>query len=138
MQAPTVSELLSNPTVLQALDNAWEDSKPNDPAFRHEEGGWVYMDLTTGQLLVQRAPAGTRSSINLNHPPMIQGAEIVAKFHTHPNPTAKGWNPGPSAADRANAIRHGVPSLIRADNGIHSTGPESRRGGLGNGPGHPP
>jgi hypothetical protein len=138
MHAPTVSELLSDATVLQALDIAWADSMPYDPVLRHEEGGWVYMDLTTGQLLVRRAPAGTRGSIDLNHPPIIQDAEVVAKFHTHPNPTVEGWDPGPSAADRANAVRHGVPSLIRADNGIHSTGPASRRGGLGNGPGYPP
>ena len=34
--------------------------------------------------------------------------------------------------------RHGVLDLIRADDGIHLSGPESRRGGLTGGPGFPP
>jgi hypothetical protein len=138
MLAPTITELLSDLTVLNSLEEAWIDSQAEDAVRRHEEGGWIYMDLTTGQLSVQRAQPGGRATIDLNQPPTIPGATVVAKFHTHPNPSADGWQPGPSAADHKNAARHGVPSLIRADDGIHFTGPPSRRGGLGNGPGYPP
>jgi hypothetical protein len=138
MIAPTITTLLGDAIVLKALEEAWTDSQADDAARRHEEGGWIYMDLATGQLLVQRAQPGTRATIDLNQPPTVQGATVVAKFHTHPNPSAEGWDPGPSAADHKNAARHGVPSLIRADDGIHATGPPSRRGGLGNGSGYPP
>jgi len=62
---------------------------------------------------------------------------VVGKFHTHPNPSSEGWNPGPSAADRAIDKRHGVPDLIRADDGIHFSGPERRRGGSAGEPGYP-
>ncbi|PWU10185.1 MAG: hypothetical protein C5B50_25995 [Verrucomicrobia bacterium] len=62
---------------------------------------------------------------------------VVGKFHTHPNPTAEGWEPGPSAADLYVDEMHGVPDLIRADNGIYASGPTSRRGGLAGGSGFP-
>src|SRR5712692_7041968 len=137
MAAPTTAELLNQPVVREALENAWADSQANDPVQRHEEGGWIYLEIGTDQIVIQRAPPGRRSAIDLNEPPILAGAVVVAKFHTHPNPTAEGWDPGPSSADQANAARHGVPSLIRADDGIHSAGPDSRRGGLGGNPGYP-
>jgi len=36
------------------------------------------------------------------------------------------------------ALLLGVPCLIRADDGVCTTGRDSRRGGLGGGPGFPP
>jgi hypothetical protein len=138
MQAPTAVDLLKEPVVQQALEDAWLDSLPADPAQRHEEGGWIYMDLATGQILIRRAAAGAQTSLNLNVPPIIAGAVVVATFHTHPNPSADGWDPGPSTADTQSAMILGVPCLIRADDGVHSTGPASRRGGLSGGPGYPP
>ena len=138
MQAPTVANLLKDPIVRQALEQAWMDSLPADPAQRHEEGGWVFADTTTGAISVQRPPAGVRASLDLNTPPIVPDAVVVATFHTHPNPSAEGWNPGPSAADTRSAWLFGVPCLIRADDGVHTTGPDSRRGGLAGGPGYPP
>jgi hypothetical protein len=61
MQAPTVRNLLSHPAVRQALEDAWGDSKVGDPALRHEEGGWVYFDLTTGTV------GGQHHDRRLNH-----------------------------------------------------------------------
>jgi len=138
MQAPTVANLLKDLIVRQALEQAWMDSLPADPAQRHEEGGWVFADTTTGTISVQRAPAGVRASLDLNTPPLVPGAVVVATFHTHPNPSAEGWAPGPSAADTRSAWLFGVPCLIRADDCVHTTGPDSRRGGLAGGPGYPP
>jgi hypothetical protein len=138
MQAPTAEDLLNERAVQQALEQAWLDSLPDDPAQRHEEGGWIYTDTATGDVLVRRAPAGGQTTLDLSSPPVVPGAVAVATFHTHPNPSAEGWQPGPSAADTQSAWFFGVPCLIRADDGIHTTGPSSRRGGLAGGPGFPP
>jgi hypothetical protein len=135
---PTADELLADPIVQQALQQAWLDSIPSDASQRHEEGGWIYMDLGTGQLDIRRAPAGQRARLDLSNPLLLPNAIIVGTFHTHPNPTAEGWHPGPSSTDQAAATHSGVPWLIRSDSGDFQTGPDSRRGGLTGGPGYPP
>src|SRR5262245_58122619 len=137
-RAPTSAELLADPVVRAALDQAWTDSQPADPVARHEEGGWIYMDFTTGQISTRRATRGVQAGIDLSKPPVVPGTVVVGKFHTHPNPIAEGWNPGPSASDLYYDHLHGVPDLIRAENGVHVSGPDSRRGGLAGGPGFPP
>jgi hypothetical protein len=128
----------NNPVVRNAMAQAWQDSQPNDAANRHEEGGWIYMDTTTGAISVRRQNAGQRAGLDLSQPPATPGSVVVGKFHTHPNPTAEGWEPGPSGQDRTVDAAHGVPDLIQADDGSHVSGPDSRRGGLGGGPGFPP
>jgi hypothetical protein len=138
MQAPTAADLLKESIVNEGLEDAWSDSNPGDPAGRHEEGGWIYLDTTTGVLSIQRASSGSQATLDLTNPPLVSGSVVVATFHTHPNPSAEGWESGPSAADTQSAELFGVPCLIRADDGIHTTGPVSRRGGLGGGPGYPP
>lgn len=138
MQAPTVFELVGEVVVLDALEKAWIDSLPADPIRRHEEGGWIYCDLVTRLISVGRASAGGQADLDLSVPRVVVGSVVVATFHTHPNPTANGWDPGPSPQDTQSAWILGVPCIIRADNGIHTTGPDSRRGGLGGGPGYPP
>jgi hypothetical protein len=75
--------------------------------------------------------------LDLSSPPLVPDSVVVATFHTHPNPSAEGWEPGPSAADTQSAWDFGVPCLIRTDNGIYLTGPDSRRGGLIGPPGYP-
>ena len=138
MLAPTVDELLKNNLVQEALEQAWLDSLSDDPTRRHEEGGWVYANLLTGEVLIQRAPAGAASAMDLNHPPTIAACAVVATFHTHPHPSAEGWLAEPSAGDIRLAMAQGVPCFIRAEDGIHVTGPETRRGGMVGGPGFPP
>jgi hypothetical protein len=137
MQGPTITELLNEVVVQKALEVAWNDSIPGDSLLRHEEGGWVYMDTTSGTITVLRAHAGSRTTLDLSTPPVVQGSVVVATFHTHPNPSAEGWEPGPSTDDTQSAWYLGVPCLIRADDGVHTTGPTSRRGGLTGGPGYP-
>lgn len=138
MPAPTTAELLADPVVRRALEDAWLDSLPGDPARRHEEGGWIYTDVTSGSIAVRRAAPGAQAVLDLSTPPVVPEAVVVGTFHTHPNPSAEGWDPGPSTADTRSALILGVPCLIRADDAIHSTGPDSRRGGLAGGPGYPP
>ena len=137
-RAPTATELLNEPVVQAALDHAWLDSLPGAPALRHEEGGWIYMDLATGQLTIQRALRGLEAIIDLSDPPLVHGSTVVGIFHTHPNPSAEGWSTGPSPGDIFNDDRDGVPDLIRAEDGVHFSGPNSRRGGLTGGQGFPP
>ncbi len=95
------------------------------------------MNIVTGGITVERATAGNQASVDLSAPPTVKDSVIVGKFHTHPNPTSDGWDPGPSDGDRKADERHGVPDLILADDGIHVSGPTSRRGGLGRAPGFP-
>ena len=96
------------------------------------------MDVTTGHLSIQRGRRGGAATIDLTTPPVFVGTVVVGKFHTHPNASAEGWDPGPSANDRVVDDMHGVPDLIRADDGTHVSGPSSRRAGLAGGPGYPP
>src|SRR5258708_7348791 len=92
---PTATELSNDPVVIQAIEQAWIDSQAGDAINRHEEGGWIYMNTTTGTFLALLAPAGALFGIDLSQPIVVAGAVVVGKFHTHPNPTAAGWTPGP-------------------------------------------
>ena len=103
MSAATIVELLNDPLVQQALEQAWLDSLPDDPAARHEEGGWIYQDVATGAITVRRSAAGARALLDLDTPVLVSGSVVVATFHTHPNPSAEGWNPAPSLADTQSA-----------------------------------
>jgi hypothetical protein len=58
--APSADELLANPVVVRALQEAWADPNVADAARRHEEGGWIYYELGSGALTVLRAPGGGR------------------------------------------------------------------------------
>jgi hypothetical protein len=129
MRVPTATELLHETGVQQALEQAWLDSRSDDPAWRHEEGGWIYLNPVTGQITVRRAASGEQASIDLSNPPIIPDSFVVGKFHTHPHPTADGWEAGPSETDRHTDEVHGVPDLIRADDGIHVSGPSHRGAG---------
>jgi hypothetical protein len=137
IRAPNASELLSHLGVIQAMDEAWNDSQVDEPDNRHEEGGWIYMDLTTAAIVTRRAPRGTRSRLSLANPPLLPNHLIVGTFHTHPHPAAEGWATEPSTQDTTAAIHTGVPWLIRAEDGDYHTGPDSRRGGLGGDAGYP-
>ncbi len=128
--APTATELLQEPIVQQAMDQPWVDSLPGDPVRRHEEGGWIFMDVTTGVISIRRAPKGWGAAIRLDAPPLVFGAVVVSKFHTHPNPSSEGWDPGPSDEDTLFDDRDGVPDPIVSDQGIFVSGPASRRNGL--------
>jgi hypothetical protein len=138
VQAPTTAEHLANAIVVQAIEQAWIDSQVADPSLRHEECGWIFLDTATGQISALRQTAGATAEIDLSSPPTITGSLVVGIFHTHPNPTSEGWEPGPSPQDQILDAMLGVPDLIRADDGIHISGPDSRRGGLAGGPGFPP
>ncbi len=50
MDAPTAAELEASAVVQAALASAWADSSADDPTQRHEEGGWIYQNLGTGEI----------------------------------------------------------------------------------------
>lgn len=81
LAAPTADELLQNPIVMQALDQAWADSLSHDPDRRHEEGGWIYMDVISGMITVVRAPAGYKTELELT-PPAVVLMSVVDHFRS--------------------------------------------------------
>jgi hypothetical protein len=119
--APSVHDLLRSSEVQLALAKAWTDSRVDEPTDRHEEGGWIYTDLVSGNTLVRRAIPGLQSQIDLSNPPIISGHFVVATFHTHPNPSGLGWNPLPSESDTKSAFALGVPCIVISDRGQFTT-----------------
>ncbi len=155
-QTPTGNELLGDRTVRGTMGAAWTASTPGitrwdtpspgsplaatcnpvpgTPApAAHEEGGWVYLNLLTGDLSTRRAAAGGQAGINVNvGAPTVADSVMVATFHTHPNVGACWGAVTPSGADTRNANDRGVPNLIRgafptvADTRSLFTGPNRR------------
>jgi hypothetical protein len=76
-----IGTLLVHPAVIQALAGAWTDSQVDDPANRHEEGGWIYLDLATGDVVTRRASSGTRTRLSLANPPLLLNHVIVGTFN---------------------------------------------------------
>ena len=53
--APSADELKTHPVVPAAFIAAWADSFPEDEALRHEEGGYIYFNPATYEVIVRRA-----------------------------------------------------------------------------------
>ncbi len=89
---------LNDPAVRDALKQAWLDSQPGI-AGGHEEGGFILRD-ETGKITVTRWPKGEQDEIQMPpHPDcQVDGCEIVATFHTHPN-TGSDYLQEPSETD---------------------------------------
>lgn len=137
MDAPSADELRADPTVQAAFAAAWADSFPDDPALRHEEGGYIYCDTASRRITVRRTRPGASDRLDLTHPPVISGSHLVATYHTHPNPIAEGWSAYPSDDDRAVAAGCGVPWFVVSELGVFEAGPDRRVGGLSGPPGYP-
>jgi hypothetical protein len=133
-KAPGFNDLLQDPTVQDAIGKAWLKCQVNPAKMVHEEGGIIYYNPITGDVVVVPftgefapavAPEGTLATTvmsGLAYP----GYYIVGQFHTHP------WNPFPSDLDVKNLAITGVPSIIIWPNGKNCTtyGPPQRIGGL--------
>ncbi|CAN5453924.1 hypothetical protein BH20ACI1_BH20ACI1_28140 [soil metagenome] len=78
-------EIIENEIILSELKTAWKDSAPSI-SNGHEEGGFIVIDKFEN-LSVVRWEKGKQNEIVL--PPhrncFIDGKEILASFHTHPN-----------------------------------------------------
>jgi hypothetical protein len=134
--APTAAELEANPVVQAAFAAAWADSLADDELLRHEEGGYIYADVSGG-VVVRRATPGGRRGLDLTRPPPVAGHFLVATYHTHPNPAARGWDPSPSQDDCWHADDSGVPWFVVSELGVFVVGPDQRVGGLAGPPGYP-
>ena len=135
--APSAAELEANPVIQAAFAAAWADSLADDASLRHEEGGFIYANPLTGDVVIRRAPPGLRRQLDLSRPPVVSGCFLVATYHTHPNPVALGWDPEPSADDRLEAMDSGVPWFVVSEIGVFVTGPDRRVGGLQGPSGYP-
>ena len=119
----TPEEIANDPEVKDALEKAWADSSADNATTRHEEGGWIYEDMS-GNLTVVRWPAGNRSGIDAPPPVPPPGGKVVGEFHTHPNwhpPDGKDeagteWKQGPSDTDK-NAKTPGTTGIIKDRSG---------------------
>jgi hypothetical protein len=142
-KAPSGAELVTNTTVVKALDAAWKASHGGAASGRHEEGGYILMDLITGDLSVLpagpgrtgRDPGPSVLAMQLPDPTVRSGLVCVANFHTHPNPEP-GFEQGCNPSDDPTFQINGVPGLIRSAGGTVACGPE-RRAHLGGARGYP-
>jgi hypothetical protein len=115
-QAPDYNTLIADPTVQAALTTAWTNSNPAVPGpgtTQHEEGGWIYLNLITGNISVRHQTSGGQAAINLSNPPIVADSIVVGKFHTHPN-LGPNWVHGPSSGDATVDAQHGVPDIVVA------------------------
>jgi hypothetical protein len=131
---PTAGAMLGDATVTAALNAAFTASSPaitlpqhnpanpvgpcNPPAGTlpppgvHEEVGWVYLNLITGNLATRRGAGGGQANGSVGGAPEVADSVLVGAFHTHPN-VGPCWGAlFPSGTDTATANSTGVPMLI--------------------------
>ena len=120
---PQLEAIAKDPVVAAAIEKAWNNSNPNTPGGKQEQGFWVMRDDKTGALSTVNFPSnGTRDSLTPGAVPAIEGKTAVAFFHTHPNTAAEGYKSGPSPADQNFADANGIPGIIRSHDGMYYFG----------------
>jgi len=140
-EAKTYWQLLGETVVRTTIRGAWNDSNVAVPAVgttQHEEGGWVFLNLITGEITTRRAPRGAGAAIDLTSPPTVTDSIVIAKFHTHPN-LGPGWVAAPSPQDTTVDAAHGVPDIVAGTTGVDpavfsffQSGPDRREHLAGN------
>jgi hypothetical protein len=113
-----VFDLIQEKMVRAEMDRAWRESLAQDPARRHEEGGYITANRD-GSHQVDRWPRGIRASVlppPLDSNKCYNGKHVVAAFHTHPNPpvdeTGMEWEQGPSRSDVRWHMRRQLPGVV--------------------------
>jgi hypothetical protein len=103
-------DIVKNPIVQAALNQAWNDSLPDELEARHEEGGWIIQN-SAGGLRIQRCPSGAVPAPDSTDMTMVvcdakvgPNEQPAAFFHTHPGPevdeNGNRWQNDPSTDDR--------------------------------------
>lgn len=94
----SAEDILSDDVVIEALRQAWLDSKPGTTGGA-EEGGFIVED-DNGERYVIRWPTGSQDELAV--PPhaecRVSGQKIIATFHTHPN-TGDAYRQEPGRVD---------------------------------------
>lgn len=126
-----IADVLKDPRVQEALDNAWRDSHEGQPD-EHEEGGWIYQcQMPNGDGTfryytdVRPWPPGDIDGASPAYPPRVDAnCRLVASYHTHPgggaavNPGHDGYNNWEaSPQDRLSSANDGLPGIIRYGSG---------------------
>ena len=156
-RAPSGNTMRKNGTVRAAIRGAWNDSDPDltiwpahkpNPALAghacnpapgtnpvtnaHEEGGFIYLNLITGNFTTRRVAAGGQAGLVLDNPSNVPNSIVVGGFHTHPN-VGNCWGaPFFSGADNNWSANNGVPILMIGafptvgDTSFHATGSRRR------------
>ena len=124
-----IFEILNDPVVQNALDEAWRDSQEGTPN-EHEEGGWIVHELIEGssnpcqeyRTRIYRWPPGVSDEIIASQRPSGDNLRIVADFHTHPGPEndPNFVNHVPSLSDLQNSADDKIPGIIRYGSGLTS------------------
>ncbi len=159
-QIPSGNTMRSNATVRAAMQTAWNASNPavtrwsrphprhhlaaqcnpianQPPTTAHEEGGFIYLNLITGNLSTRTVPRGRQATLPLANPPTVANSVVVGAYHTHPNVGQCWGRPRFGTADRTWTTTQGVPLLMIGahpgitDTSYHQTG-NSRRHLAGN------
>ena len=146
-----VDDVLNDPRVQEALDQAWRDSMEGTDA-EHEEGGWIQQcrseNVITHEMRyytqVLRWPPGDVDSSGPPYAPrQNETCRTVASFHTHPGPAygapgSDGYhNERPSGEDYLSAASDGVPGIIRYGSGSDTTDFTYNYGTIGDEPREP-
>jgi hypothetical protein len=136
---PYLEELMRDPQVIRALDQAWRDTNADviPVTAASEQGGWIYMNLRTGRLTIirkdnpllppERPGENQRGAFKIRLDPcvIVPGSILVACFHTHPSVPFTGSD----GDDRDLGVQYGVPGIIRGRNIQYDfVGPERRAG----------
>ena len=118
-------DLLADHAVRAEIRRAWQESTVDDPANRHEEGGYIVRNAD-GTYSVERWPRGEKSGII--PPPLKSGnhymdREVIATFHTHPNPpideAGREWKEEPSERDQRWHARHRLRGYVIGHTSIY-------------------
>ena len=121
-QPPTGAALLNLPAVQTGLRQAFTDSNVTNATNRHEEGGWIVFNWVDDSISIVRVPSGTRSALPTivgTRPPDTTTTQVVAWFHTHPNPSGPDpvsgstFGLGASAGDIGFSNANALPGMVR-------------------------
>jgi hypothetical protein len=104
--------------ILAEMKRAWRESQADDPEERHEEGAYVVLNADNSYA-VERWSRGEQ--FRIAPPPLdlngcYNGKQVIATFHTHPNPPIDEvgwqWEQGPSEADRRWHVRRRLRGFV--------------------------
>jgi hypothetical protein len=137
MEEDNALDPLSDRAICAEIGRAWQESEANDPTSRHEEGGYIVRNADRS-LSIVRWLRGEQSGIM---PPAMHGEnrydgrEVVATFHTRPNPLVdelgREWKEGPSERDRRWHIRHKLRGYVVGQSFIYEIDEIGKIGELG-------